>query len=59
MAYAGDEDVPDEKKAPTSSLPELAVKVSLEIVPLVQLPMAYLNGAAYRPWKQHLQRINI
>ena len=40
MAYAGDEDVPDEKKAPTSSLPELAVKVSLEIVPLVQLPMA-------------------
>lgn len=40
MAYAGDEDVPDEKKAPTSSLTELAVKVSLEIVPLVQLPMA-------------------
>ena len=62
MAYAGDEDVPDEKKAPTSSLPELAVKVSLEIVLLATphySPWHNLNGAAHRPWKQHLQRINI
>lgn len=44
MAYAGDEDVPDEKNAqqdPTSSLPELAMKVSLEIVLLVQPLMAH------------------